>query len=137
GLDTFMRIRDDELDTTQTARGECAQECGPECLRLRWTDIHAQDLATAIAVDSDCDDHCHRDDAPALAHLHIGRVDPQIRPRALDRAAQEGFDLLVDLDTEPAHLAFGDAAHPHRLDQVIDGAGRHSAYVGLLPDCRY
>src|SRR4029078_28842 len=101
GLDTFMRIRDDELDTTQTAPGEFAQECGPECLRLRWTDIHAQDLATPIAVDSDCDDHCHRDEAPALAHLHIGRVDPQIRPVALGRAAPEGLALICERDHAP------------------------------------
>src|SRR5436190_21210185 len=69
-----MRILDDKLDAAQTAPGEFAHECRPERLRLRWTDIHTQDLAPAIAVDADCDDHCHRDDAPALAHLHIGRV---------------------------------------------------------------
>src|ERR1700730_8502850 len=54
---------------------------------------------------------------------------------SLDRAAQEGFDPLVDLRAQPAHLALGDAAHPHRLDQVI-GAGRHAVHIGLLHDRR-
>src|ERR1700738_3820707 len=56
-LDAFVRIRDDKLDAAQTAPGELAQERGPERLRLRWTDIHAEDLAPAIAVDAHRNDH--------------------------------------------------------------------------------
>ena len=69
---------------------------------------------------------------PLLAHLHVGRVDPQIRPVALDRAVEEGLHLLVDLLAQPADLALGDAGHAHRLDQIIDRAGRDALDVGFL-----
>ena len=69
---------------------------------------------------------------PLLLHLHVGRVDPQVGPVALDRAVEEGLHALVDLLAEPAHLALRDAAHAERLDQVVDGAGRDPLDVGLL-----
>jgi hypothetical protein len=37
-----------------------------------------RDLAPTVAVDADRDDHGDRDDTAVLAHLHVGRVDPQI-----------------------------------------------------------
>ena len=40
--------------------------------------------------------------------------------------------LLVDLLAQPADLALGDAAHAHRLDQIVDRAGRDALDVGLL-----
>ena len=49
--------------------------------------------------------------------LHVGRVDPQIRPVALDRPVEEGLHALVDLLAQPGDLALGDAGHAHRLDQ--------------------
>ena len=74
----------------------------------------------------------HRDDPAVLAHLHVGRVDPQVGPVALDRPVEEGLHPLVDLSAEAAHLALRDAAHPHGLDQVVHGAGRDALDVGLL-----
>jgi hypothetical protein len=95
-------------------------------------DVHAENLAPAVAVDADRDDHRDRYDAPLLAHLHVGGVDPQIRPVALDRTAEECLHLVVDLSTQPAHLAFGDAAHPHGLNKVVHRAGRDALHIGLL-----
>ena len=40
--------------------------------------------------------------------------------------------LLVDLLAQPRHLALGDAGHAHRLDQIVDRAGRDALDVGLL-----
>ena len=74
-LDALMGIGDHQLDPAQTAPGELAQKLCPEGLGLRRSDIHAEDFAAAVAVDADRDDHRHRDDAPALAHLHVGGVD--------------------------------------------------------------
>jgi hypothetical protein len=48
-----------------------------------------------VAVDADRDDHGDRHDATVLAHLHVGRVDPQIRPVSFYGAGEEGFHLLV------------------------------------------
>jgi hypothetical protein len=47
-------------------------------------------------------------------------------------SVEEGFDLVVDLLAEPGHLALGDAAHAHRLDEVIDGSGRNALNISLL-----
>src|SRR5262249_30109174 len=132
GLDAFVSVRDDQLDAAQATAGELAQECGPERLGFRWTDVHAEHLAPAVAVDPDRDDHRHRHDAAVLTHLQVSRVNPQIGPIPLDRTSQERLHLLVDLGAEPADLALGDPAHPHRLHQIIDRAGRHAVHVSLL-----
>ena len=67
-----------------------------------------------------------------LARLHVSRIDPQIGPVALDRAAQEGFHLLVNLLTQPADLALGDAGHAHRFDEIVDRPGRDAMHISLL-----
>jgi len=100
-FDALMGVRDDELNPTQTTSRELAQECGPECLGLGGTYIHTENLAPAVAVDADRDDHGDRHDATVLAHLHVGRVDPQIRPVSFYGAGEEGFHLLVDLLAQP------------------------------------
>ena len=81
----------DELDAAQAAPAQLAQELGPEGLGLRGADVHAQHLAPAVGVDADRDDHRHRDDAVVAAHLHVGGVEPEVGPVALDRAVEEGF----------------------------------------------
>ena len=133
-LDTFMRIGDHQLNAAQAASGKLAQELGPEGLGLRRPDVHAEDFAPAVAVDSDRDDDRCGYDTPTLAHLHVSRIDPQIGPVAFDRAAQEGLHLLVDLLAQPADLALGDAAHAHGFDEIIDRAGRDAMHIGLLHD---
>ena len=81
---------------------ELAQEVGPEGLGLRRADRQAQHLAPAVAVDADRDDHRDRDDVTVAARLHIGRVQPDIGPLALQRPVEEGRDLAVDLAAQPA-----------------------------------
>jgi hypothetical protein len=56
-------------------------------------------------------------DHPLPAHLHVGGVDPQVRPFTLDRAAEEGADPLIELLADAADLAFGDAGHAHRCQR--------------------
>jgi hypothetical protein len=48
--------------------------------RFRGTDGHAEDLPAAVRVDADGDCHGDRHNAPALADLEIGRIDPEIDP---------------------------------------------------------
>jgi hypothetical protein len=48
-------------------------------------------------VDGDRDDHRDRHDASVLADLHIGRIEPKIRPVPFQRPVEEGGDLAVDL----------------------------------------
>ncbi len=90
-LDALMGIRDDQLDATQAAPGQLAQELGPEGLGLRGADLHAQHLAPAVAIDADRDDHRDRDDAAVAAHLHVGGIQPEIGPIALERPVEESL----------------------------------------------
>src|SRR4029077_15434691 len=55
GFDRLMRIRDHQLDATQSAPGQLAQECGPECLGFGGANVHAEYFASAITVDADRD----------------------------------------------------------------------------------
>lgn len=75
---------------------ERAHEGGPEGLGLERTDVHAQHLASAVAVEDQRDDHRHRDDSPVLAHLHVSLIDPEIGPAALDRPVEQGRHTLVN-----------------------------------------
>src|SRR5882672_1531600 len=88
-----MGIRDDELDAAQTAPGKFAQKVGPEGLGLRRADRQAQHLAPAIAIDADRDDHRDRDDVAVAARLHIGRIQPDIGPLALERTVEKATIL--------------------------------------------
>ena len=100
-----MRIRDHQLDPAQTTPGERAQKVRPERLGLRGADRHAQHLAPTVTVNRDRDNHCHRDDATVGADLDVGRIEPEIRPVPFKWSVEKSVDLVVDLDTQAAHLA--------------------------------
>jgi site-specific DNA recombinase len=132
GLQSFVCIGDHQLHTAEAAASKLAQEFGPEGFCLGGTNIHAEDLASAVAVDADRDDDGDRDDAAGLAHLYIGGVEPNVWPVAFQRAVQEGLHLVVDLAAQPGDLALGDAGHSHGLHQVIDRARGDPLDVGFL-----
>ena len=123
GLQALVVVGDHQLHAAQAAAGEAAQEPGPEGLGLGRADRHAEDLAPALVVDRDRDGHRDRYDAPGLAHLQIGRIQPEIGPVTLQRPVEEALDLVVDLAAQPGDLALGDAGHAHGLHQVVDRAG--------------
>ena len=75
------------------------------------------------AVDANREDNGGGCDAILLPHFHIGRVDPDIGPFALDAPLQESILAFVDLLAEPGHLALGHARRAHGFDQIIDGTG--------------
>src|SRR3954466_11566563 len=73
-----------------------------------------------------------RDDAASLARLHVGGVDPEVWPLALERAAEEGVHPAAGLLHQPADFALGDARAAHRLDQCPPRPGGDALDVGLL-----
>ena len=80
---------------------------------LRCADLHAQHFAAAICIDADRDDHGDRHDPPATADFQAGRVDPDIRPIALDGALKKGLHLLiVRREIDPRSIC--DPPYPHR-----------------------
>lgn len=134
GLDSAVVVGDDQLHATQAAVGQAAQEGLPERLSLRGANIHAQHFAPAVAVHAHGDDHRDADDASLLPDLHIGGIDPQVRPIAFDGTMEERIHAGVDLLAQPRHLALGDAGAAHGLHQVIHRPGRDALDVGFLDD---
>jgi hypothetical protein len=125
-----MGVGDHQLDAAQPPARERAQEVGPEGLGLRRADGQAEHLAPAVAIDADRDDD--RDDAAVAPRLHIGGVEPDIGPVALERTIEERLDLAVNLAAQAGNLALRYAGHAHRLDQLVDRACRHALDVGFL-----
>jgi hypothetical protein len=114
-LQPVVRVGDDELDAAQAALAQAAQESDPEWLGFAVADRHAEHLATTVGVHRHRDDDRDGDDVVVAAHLDVGRIEPEVRPLALDRPRQEGFDTLVDLAAEPRDLALADASMPSAL----------------------
>ena len=96
-----MAVADDQLDATQAPPVQAAQELGPEGLGFRVPDLQTQDLAIAFGIDAHGDYCGHTDDATRLACLDVGRVDPQARPVAFDRAVEERAHPLVGFAAQP------------------------------------
>lgn len=127
-----MRIRDHELDPAQAAPGQFPEERGPERLSLGRADVHAEHFPAAVGVHADRHDDGHRDDAPVLANLHVGRIDPEVGPLALDGPVEEHTHALVNLLAQARDLALRDARAAHCPHEVVHGAGRDALDVGLL-----
>src|SRR5499427_122054 len=75
----------------------------------------------------DSDYRGNRDDAAALTLLQVGGIEPQIRPLAGERAIEKGMHAFVDLLAQFGDLRLADPRQPHRLNQIVDTAGRHAA----------
>ena len=130
-----MGVGDHQLHALQPAALQAAKEVGPEGLRLGWADAQADDLATSVGVDRHSDYGGDGDDPPALAHLEVGGVEPEVGPVAGDRPVEELPHPLVDVLAQLRHRALGDAGQPHGLHQVVDPARRDAADPGLLDHC--
>ncbi len=104
-LTTKSSQGDDEFGAAQAAPGQAAQEFDPERLGLTVAGRHAEHLAPAVGVDAHGHDHRDRDlttkssqgDLVVAPGLHVGGIQPDIRPVAFDRPRQEGVDALIDL----------------------------------------
>ena len=131
-----MRVGDHQLGAAQAAPGQAAQELDPEGFCLAVACGHAQHFAPAVGVDADGHDHRDGDDLVVTPDFDVGGIEPDIRPIAFDRPVEEGVHTLIDLAAQAGDLAFADAFHAERLDQVIDGAGRDALDVGFLDHCR-
>ena len=119
---------------TQAASGQALQEVRPEGLGFRRANAEPDDLAPSFGVGSHSDYRGDRDDASALAHLQVGRIQPQIGPLAIEGTFEERLHALVDVLAQFRDLALRDTGKPHRLRDPIDPAREHAANPGLLDD---
>ena len=113
---------------------QTAQECMPESAILTRSNIHAQHFALAIAVDAHSDHDGHTDDPMLMAHFEEGRVQRAVRVRSVQLARAEALHFGIQGLTHAADLAFGDATHAQRFDQVIDSPRTDALYVRFLDD---
>ena len=85
-LQSFMRIGDDQLDATQAASGQTAQELGPEWLGLAVADGHTEHFPPAVGVDCHGNDHGHGYYMMVPPRFDVAGIQPEIGPVALDRS---------------------------------------------------
>ncbi len=107
-FEAFMRIGDHQLDATQAAAPQAAQEVGPECFCLRRADRHAKDLPPAVGVDAGGDRDGDADNTASLTHLDVSCIEPEIRPIAFQRALKKAVDLVIDLAAQAGHRALAE-----------------------------
>ena len=127
-------IGDDELDALQAASHQALEEARPKRLSLAGPNAEADDFTPAVGRHRHGDYRRDRDDPSAIADLQVGRIEPKIRPVALERAIKDGVDAVVDFLAELGDLALGDARQAHRLHQLVDAPGGHTADPRLLDD---
>lgn len=105
-LHALMGVGNDQLHACESASGEIAEELGPEGLGFGRPDRHAQHLALPVHVDAHGERDRDADDATALAHFQIRRINPQVRPFAVDGPGLEGIDTVVDFFAQAATWLF-------------------------------
>jgi hypothetical protein len=103
-----MGIRNHQLHATQPATRQALEKARPERLGLRGTDMQPDDLPLAVGVHRHSDYRSHRDDAPTLTLLQVGRVQPEIRPLASQRTVKECMNPLVNLLAQLRDLRLAD-----------------------------
>src|SRR5688500_10877415 len=81
-FETFVGIGDDQLYALQAAAYQSAQKLNPEGGGFRLTQAKPEDLAAAVLVDAGSDYCRDRHDAPVLADLDVGRIEPEVGPLA-------------------------------------------------------
>ena len=123
-FEALVRVGDHELHPTQPSARERAQKARPERLRFRRSDLKPKNLVHAVGVHTHGDYYGDRHNPPGLAHLQVRRIDPQVRPVALDRTIEKRTHPLVDLPTQPRDLALADAAHAKGFHELVHRARR-------------
>ena len=142
-----MGVGDHQFDPSEATLYCFAEACGyergkeltPEALSLTVAHLEAQQLPAPVLVHPHGDDDSAGADLLSLAQppLEVGGIQVDIGvAAALQRPAQEGLHLLVDLLTDTAHLGLGDAAlGAQRRHQGIDLPGGDATDVGLHDHC--
>ena len=124
-------VRDDQLNTLETAVDQMAQERRPARLVLLGALADAEDLAVTLGIHADR--HQQRD----VAHLggpgslHHDAVEEDVRMLALDRPVPPGLDLGVDHLVEVGDRARAHPRAPERLGDVLDPPHRDAGEIHL------
>ena len=85
-----MIVGDDELDAGEAALAQAQQEVAPARSTLPVGELDTEDLAAAVPIDADRDQHRLAGDDTRLAHLLIARIEDQVGERLVQPARGPG-----------------------------------------------
>ena len=114
-----MRVRDDELDTSEATLDQAAKEAAPERLGLALTDIETDHLPVTGLVHPVGQYQTLAHHPGAVTDLLDLRIEPQIRVGAPKRTIAERVEVLVETLADPRDLALGDP-QSERLDNLVN-----------------
>ena len=92
-----VSVGDHQLDALETALDQALQKSRPERFGFGRAETQADDLAPAFSRDRHGDYRGDRGDATAIADLEVGRVEPEIRPLAVERPVEKSVDRFIDV----------------------------------------
>ena len=126
-----MVVGDDELHAVEPPGFKAGDEGRPARARLSIRELHAQDLAPALAVDPDRDEDRLRLDHAVEPDLLVPRIEDQIGIRlvepALGKAPEQSLQALVD----PADGARRERVPAQFFRHGLDLAGGHALDIHL------
>jgi hypothetical protein len=133
--ETGVRVRGQQADAAEAARDQRAQQRQPGGAVLGRDDVEAERLAEAVPVDADRVHDADVDRVPALAALHHQRVERQVRiGAAVERAAAEVVNDLVQRLRQPGDLALAHPVDPELLHQLLNPPGGDARQIGVGDD---
>jgi len=137
GHESGMGIADDESDTAETALDERTDEAGPgTTLAVARGEVEPEHAALTGHRHPDGHERGHVHHPARLAHLHVGRVEPEVGiGLARERAGTEGLDLGIERGADAADLALADVRDAECFDEILDPSGADTEHVGLLHHC--
>ena len=136
----LMRIRDHQVDSSQSSVHEVSEEAQPALEALGVPQLTAQEPPHAVLPHAHREHQRHRLHPRILSYFQVNRVDEQEREVLLERAIPPGVDELVELERVSrdrglgellaAELLcdFGDAASAHAADDHLDEGGDQGAF---------
>jgi len=92
-----VSVGNHQLDALETALDQALEESRSERFGFGRAKTQTDDLAPAFGRDRHGDYRSDRDDAAAVADLEVGRVEPEIRPLAVDRPVEESVDPFINV----------------------------------------
>lgn len=98
-----MCVADDELDAPKASLLQAVQELRPVRLVLSVRYVDAQNLAVAVGVDADRDEHRYVHDPVIEPGLLVARVQDQVRVTILEGARVPRLELGVQARRVAAH----------------------------------
>jgi hypothetical protein len=127
-------VADHELHAAQPSRHQPLQERPPQRAILAQPHIDTHHLAHPVRPHGVGDHHGHAVHTPALPHMLVASIEPDVRVDGIQPALAEVAALCVQRLGPAADLALGQAGDAKLLHQGFDFADAHALDIGLGDD---